>query len=282
MYGPIRRKRKRPWRKLNKIQEKGVAEIKIASNKQKILTTEENSNSYEIKPIRVRQNKIAQPKASRIGILPEHPFRMYVVGASGSGKSNLVLNLLSRRDLYCGYFDNIIVISPTALNVDTSYEVLNLDPENFFQPTIEVLEQLKQLQEKRIEEAKGVKNNVKKMLIIFDDIVSHKKFCNSPIFLQYAVMSRHWNISLMILSQAYHRIPKSVRLQMSSLIFFKGSNKELDALTDDFVAPGMSHKTFKNIVSNTTNKRFNFFYVDIHRPIGHGRYRKNLNHEIIK
>lgn len=266
------RRRKRPWN--NK---------KIKKNKKKTSVKIENSeNDFEIRPIVTKNNNVKQPDAAKKGVLPEHPFRMYIIGASGSGKSNLVLNLLSRSTMYQGYFDNLIVISPTAMNIDTSYEVLNLSDENFFKPEIKVLESIKDLQEKRIEEAKGDKSKVKKMLIIFDDIVSHKKFCNSPIFLQFAVMSRHWGVSLMILSQAYHRIPKSIRLQMSSIIFFKGSNKELEVLTEDFNAPGLSAKEFKNIVSEATNTRYNFFYVDINRAIGSGRYRQNLTKEIIQ
>lgn len=279
-----KRKKHRPW---NRKKKRKFKEAKDDNDDNDDYDTTDNADhcentSYEIKSITRKVKKIKQPKASEKGILPEHPFRMYIVGASGSGKSNLVLNLLSLKKFYSGYFDNIVVISPTALSVDTSYQVLNLSSDNFFKPSVDVLESLRDLQEKRIEEAKGNKNKVKKMLIIFDDIVSHKSFCNSPIFLQFAVMSRHWNVSIMVLSQAYHRIPKSVRLQMSSLIFFKGSNKELDVLTEDFNAPGLSSKQFKNIVANSTKKRYDFFFIDIHRPIGEGRYRKNLTEEVIK
>ena len=89
-------------------------------------------------------------------------------------------------------------------------------------------------------------------------------------------MSRHWNISMIVLSQAYHRIAKSIRLQMSSIIYFKGSNKELEVLTEDFGAPGTSKKEFMKIIQDSTNQRYSFFFIDLHRPIEKGRYRQNL------
>lgn len=270
--------RKRPWQSTkNKKNKTCGKKTKLFSK----LDAESKNIDYSIKNIYSKGNKTNQVVAANDGVIPRHPFRMYIVGSSGSGKSNLVLNLLTRPTFYKDYFENIVVISPTALNIDTSYEVMQLPEENFFQPEEEVLERIKVLQEERIDKAGGDKRKVPKMLIIFDDIVSHKSFCNSPIFLQFAVMSRHWNISLMILSQAYHRIPKSVRLQMSSVVYFKGSNKELDVLADDFSAPGISMKKFKTIISKSTNKRFDFFFVDIHRPFNRGRYKQNFTNEIL-
>ena len=234
---------------------------------------------FDIKAIRVKQNKIKQPKASDAGILPEHPFRMYIIGASGSGKTNFMLNLMDNKHMYKNYFDSVLVISPTARELDASYQVLRLDDQNYFPPDPQVLHAIQEIQEKHISE-KG-KHKSPKVLVIIDDIVSYKTFLNSPIFLRFAVMSRHWNISLILMSQAYHRIPKSVRLQMSCIVYFKGSNKECDVLADDFGAPGLSKKEFIKRIDYATSDRYNFFFVDVHRAMGSGRYRKNLTEEII-
>ena len=68
--------------------------------------------------------KIKQCQLAQAGILPTHCFRSYIVGASGSGKTNLMLNLLTRPGFYLNYFDRIFVISPTALSLDQSYKTL--------------------------------------------------------------------------------------------------------------------------------------------------------------
>lgn len=231
--------------------------------------------TYEITKIDVNESSIPQCPAAMDGVLPEHPFRMYVVGASGSGKSNFVLNLLTKPHMYKDYFDDILVISPTAAHLDPNYRMLQLPKENFFDPDEEVLERIMEIQEDRVLELG--RSKAPKILLLLDDVISYKSFVNSPIVLKFAVMSRHWNISLMILSQAYHRIPKSVRMQMTSIVFFKGSNKELIVLAEDFSAPGMSHGNFIAGICYATHKRYNFFFVDLNRQIENGRYRKNLN-----
>jgi len=236
------------------------------------------SSSYEITKVNVHEEKIPQCDAAEAGILPKHPFRMYVVGASGSGKSNFILNLLTRENMYKDYFDCILVISPTAVQLDPNYEVLNLPDEHYFQPEEEVLERIMEVQQKEVED-KG-KEECDKLLIVLDDIISYKDFVKSPILLKFAVMSRHWNISMMVLSQAYHRIPKPIRLQMSSVVFFKGSNKELEVLSEDFGAPGMSSFRFMNGITYATMEKYNFFFIDLHTSIEDGRYRKNLTEHL--
>ena len=233
-----------------------------------------SSATFDITKIDVKKEKIPQPQAAKQGILPEHPFRMYVVGASGSGKSNFILNLLTRENMYKDYFDSIIVISPTAAHLDPNYKVLGLPETNFFAPDEKVLERVMEIQEKQVED--GGKTNSSKTLILLDDIISYKQFCNSSILLKFAVMSRHWNISMVVLSQAYHRIAKSIRLQMSCIIYFKGSNKELEVMTEDFGAPGTTKKQFMQLIQEATNERYSFFFIDLHRPIEKGRYRQNL------
>lgn len=235
-------------------------------------------NEYEIKKIVSVDQDLPQCKAARDKVLPAHPFRMYIVGASGSGKSNLVLNLLTRTNMYKDYFDDILVISPTAVHLDPNYRELDLPDENFFDPDTDVLERLMEIQEDNIE--KVGKLDSPKILLVLDDIISYKTFVNSPLLLKFAVMSRHWNISLMVLSQAYHRIPKSIRMQMTAIVFFKGSNKELEVLAEDFSAPGMSKHRFIEAICYATHKRYNFFFVDLHLPIDSGRYRKNLTEHL--
>lgn len=263
---PSKKKRKRP--------------IKEEKKEETDNAFKHNASPTNIINMNIKKANIKQPPCVQKGILPAHPFRMYVVGSSGSGKTNFLLNLLSRKCFYKNYFDSILVVSPTALNLDETYQSLKLPERNYFEPSEEVLETIMEIQEDRIEEYGKEKSP--KVLLILDDIVSYKQFCSSPILLKFAVMSRHWNISMVILSQAYHRIPKSVRLQMSSIVYFKGSNRELEVLADDFAAPGYSNSAFKNKIKKATNERYSFVFIDINKPVGAGRYKKGLSEPLIE
>lgn len=233
--------------------------------------------NYEIKKIDCKNIRHQQCRASEEKVIPAHPFRMYVVGSSGSGKTNLIINLLTQPNMYGDLFGtNIAVISPTARQLDKTYEMLDIPETQYFPCDEIVLERIFEITKLAKEEKKS-----KPLLIILDDIISYKKFCNSKALLKLLVMGRHYNISCMILSQAYHRIPKSLRLNFSSIVFFKGSNKEIAILSEDFCPAGFTNRQFSNLVSKITNKRFDFLFIDLNKSIEDGRYKHNLNEIIV-
>ena len=86
---------------------------------------------FTIKPIETDKSKIPLRACMKNGLLPRFPFSMMISGRSGSGKTNLLMNLLSRREFLQNYFHYIIVYSPTAGEYDDSYKSLGLPKENF-------------------------------------------------------------------------------------------------------------------------------------------------------
>ena len=59
------------------------------------------------------------------GVIPKHPFRAILSGSSGSGKTNLLIHLLTQKEFYKNYFNYIFIISPTAGKLDDSYNALS-------------------------------------------------------------------------------------------------------------------------------------------------------------
>lgn len=237
----------------------------------------------KIKPIQINKKSIAQCSYAQCGVLPKHPFRSYLIGASGSGKTNMLLNLLTREGFYKNYFDKIFVISPTACKLDESYQSLERDTKYqegkdllYFPCKKEVLQQILDIQEDT--------KKKDKVLVILDDIVSYGKFCRSNQLLQFAVMSRHFNVSMFILSQAFYLIPKPVRLNMSWIIYFKGSNKELTTIVEEYCPGGMDDKEFRRRVSKATEEPYSFLFIDLNTKL-HGRiprYRKCLTGNLME
>lgn len=235
------------------------------------------NETFAIREIKYDKPNIQQPKAAEIGVIPTVPFRMYACGASGSGKTNLILNLLTRPEMYGGYFgDNIIVISPTARSLDPSYQVLEIPEHNFFPCSEEVLDRVFEV----AKEAKKTKK-MKPCLIILDDIISYKKFTNSKALLKLLVMGRHYNLSCMVLSQAYHRIPKSVRLNFSCIMFFKGAMKEVETISEEYCPAGYTKRQFMRLINDITKEKYSFLFVDLNRSIEDGRYRAGLTRKIV-
>jgi len=236
----------------------------------------------KIKEIKLGNKKVRQCQLAEIGILPKHPFRCYIVGASGSGKTNLLLNLLTRDGYYKNYFDRIFVISPTALSLDQSYQELEKKTKYkngkdlfYFGCDEKVLKSILEVQEDEKKKAKS--------LVVLDDIVSYGKFCRSNELLQFAVMSRHYNISMFVLSQAFHLIPKSIRLNMSAVCYFKGSSVETETLVEQYCPSGYTKKQFQKIVEKATEEPYSFLFINLNIPL-YGktpRYRRNLTEDLL-
>ena len=70
--------RKRPWQSTkNKTRDK---KTKLFSKS----VGESKNNDYSIKNIYSKGSKTNQVVAANDGVIPRHPFRMYIVGSSGS------------------------------------------------------------------------------------------------------------------------------------------------------------------------------------------------------
>lgn len=224
------------------------------------------------------KNKIKQCKLAEMGVIPKHPHRSYLVGCSGSGKTNLLLNLLTRDGFYKDWYDLVIVISPTAMGLDESYKAIERKTKYkngknllFFGCQEEVLKTILDMQEET--------KSKKKVLVILDDFISYKKFTNSPTLLQFAIMSRHFNISMMLLSQCYYLVPKSIRLNMSAIYYFKGNAQETDAIAEIYCPGGYTKRNFIQLIEKATDAPYSFVHFNMQIPL-HGkipRYRAGLS-----
>ena len=88
-------------------------------------------SKYDIVPIETDKNNIPQKAASKKNIMPKFPFSCVISGRSGSGKTQLLLNMLTRDDLLGNYFHKILIFSPTAGELDDTYNSLKIPKENF-------------------------------------------------------------------------------------------------------------------------------------------------------
>ena len=108
------------------------------------------------------------------------------------------------------------------------------------------------------------KKRKRKILIIFDDMISHvmsdKKA--QQILKDLFIRCRKLNISLCFLTQSYFSVPKDVRLNCTHYILFKLNNRrELQNIAIDHSAD-IDDKDFLKIYRVCTNEPFNFLTID--------------------
>ena len=219
-------------------------------------------------------------------VIGKHPCRCILNGPSGSGKSNLLTNLMCRPEFYGSskeqkvknYFDMVFIFSPTS-ELDDLVKYLNVPPHRVFDTyTGDTLGNIIETQ-KEIIKRKSLKDSPK-IAIIMDDIQSDKKFLNSPSFKTAFISSRQYNISVFLCSQSWTLTPRFSRIQCTNLFFFASSQSEHKLLVDEWCPPKLTKNEFQELVDYATGDDYSFLHINRNEPFK-TRYRKNLD-EVLK
>ena len=235
----------------------------------------EPENPLQIKPFETSKSTIKHNTNQASLIIPKHPFSCILNGRSGSGKSQLMTNLMARDQFYKDYFDIVFLVSPTAGVMDDLCQHLDLPEKriiNILDPA--TITKIMKVQEDLINKS-GIAN-APKLLIIYDDCQSDAKFLRSKPVVQSFIAGRHYNLSVFLCSQSWTRTERVCRLQCSNVMFFPGTESEIDLLVSEFCPPNTSKSQFRRLVKHATSENFNFLHINLKaRP--DQRFRKNLD-----
>jgi hypothetical protein len=222
--------------------------------------------NYKIEAVETAKSKIPLKACMKKGILPRFPFSMMISGRSGSGKTNLLVNLLTRKEFLKHFFHYVCIYSPTAGEYDDSYKSLNLPPENFRNDFSE--QDLEDLIESRKEliKKKGIEYVAKncRVLIILDDVIANRDFLNSPQALKMFALLRHYLVSVIVLMQTYNKLPKALRNNANAIMIFPSNRSEVEVLMDELTPPNLSKKQFQKVIEDATDERYSFLYINNH------------------
>ena len=221
--------------------------------------------SLKIEPYETEKSKIKLSQNMMNNVIPKPPCAMYLVGQTGAGKTQLLLNLLKKDQFYKDYFDDTYLISATAKEGDDLYaQHLKINKKHIFDPETEGLDALDEI-------VKSQKKNIKKhgiakspkVLILFDDVAHASKLLNSKLYMKLHIMCRHWNITIITLSQNYVSIPPKNRKQMKGIFLFNGATgTEIQRLSEEHSPAGMSAKNFEIIINHCIKKEHNFIFIN--------------------
>ena len=147
--------------------------------------------------------------------IPHHPYRILIIGGSGSGKTNLSLNLIENQpDIDKIYFYAKDPYESKYQYLINKREGVGLnhfnDPKAFIEYSNDMLDVYK-----NIDDYNPDKEN--KILIVFNDMIAdmiHDKKLNS-IVTELFIRGRKLNISLTFITQSYFKVPKNVSFRKS-------------------------------------------------------------------
>ena len=209
--------------------------------------------------------------------IPDHPYKILIIGSSGSGKTNLLLDLIENQpdiDKICLYAkDPYESKYQYLLNKRGGVGINHFnDPKAFIEYSNDIHDVYK-----NIDEYNPDKEN--KILIVFYDMIAdmiHNKKSNS-IVVRLFIRGRKLNISLVFITQSYFKLPKDVRLNANHFFIVKIPNKrELQQIAINH-SSDINTRDFSNIYRKCTAEPYSFLLIDTmlgsNNPLS---FRKNL------
>jgi hypothetical protein len=188
------------------------------------------------------------------------PFRMLIIGGSGAGKTQTLMNILHN---FGDTFQNLFVITKNRDEPLYNY----LADKTAKGGGVEILE--------------GIQNapdldkldKEEQTLIVMDDLVLER---NQHQLEQYFIRARKLNCSLIYISQSYYAVPKMIRQNLTYLVI-----KRLNTLGDLFrimreYSLGVEKNELKKIYDASTTNKQDFLLVDLEEA-PEDRFRKNFN-----
>ena len=208
---------------------------------------------------------------------PDHPYRILIIGGSGSGKTNALLNLINNQPdidkIYLYAKDPYEDKYQFLINKRESTGLKHFnDPKAFIEYSNDMHDVYKNVNDYDLD-----KKN--KILIVFDDTIAgmiHIKKLNS-ILAELLIRGRKLIFSLGFVTQSFFKMPKDVRLNTNHFFIAKVTNKsELQQIAINY-SSDISAKDFINIYRKFTVEAYLAFVNDTtlasDNPL---RFRKNL------
>tara|TARA_R100000541_G_C1881532_1_gene82368 strand:- start:317 stop:1066 length:750 start_codon:yes stop_codon:yes gene_type:complete len=203
------------------------------------------------------------------------PLKLAVIGASQrSGKTNWIINALGKDNMYSKDFkpENIYIFSPSLKSNKwvRFIKAKEIPEENLFNTLDhQVLDVLYDDVRQEYNQAVADNETPPNKIIVFDDLGfggSLKQRRSQGSIVDKIVMNgRHYNLSSAFLIQSYKQLSPDVRGNISGLIVFNLSTRELEQIVHEhnYLESG---RQFMKLFRKTTKKKHSYFVINYSNP----------------
>ena len=207
----------------------------------------------------VNENKTEHKK--KWPYLPDHPYRILIIGGSGSGKPNVLLNLIENQPdidkIYLYAKDPYEAKYQYLINKRQGVGINHFNDPKAFEYSDDMSGVYKSINYYN-------RNKENKILIVFDNMIAgitkNKKL--DSIVTELFARGRKIIISLVFITQSYFKVPKDVRLNTTHFFIAKIPNKrELRQIAINH-SSDISTKDFGNIYRECTAEPYSFLVND--------------------
>ena len=198
--------------------------------------------------------------------IPDHPYRILIVGGSGSGKTNALLNLINNQQ----GIDKIYLYVKDPYEAKHQYFINKREKvgSDNFKDLRAFIEYSNDMQDVYNAIENYNPNKKRKILIVFDDMIAdminNKKL--NPVVTELFIRGRKLNISIAFITQSYNKVPKDVRLNSTHFFIMKIPNRrELQQIALNH-SSDIDFKDFMKIYKKCTTEPYSFLVNDTALP----------------
>lgn len=242
------------------------------------------------KPEVLRAKDVCDSFVVKKNLLPDVPFRMLIIGRSGSGKSSILSCAVALPSWYGNDFegDNIYIFtgSPGDDKMERLIEFKEIPSGNVFYDWNDaevsiIYDNMVEEWNEAVKEGKRPKNT----LFIIDDLSFTNKFrsenAKNSMMNKLYQNARKFNGSIIVTAQKYSSISTPVRENANCLITFSSTNKQMALMESDFnYLPNA--RDFEKVFREATNEKHGFLFVNVDAPIDKRYLNNNFESLLIK
>lgn len=245
---------------------------------------EVHNKNLDVKKVKMKcdgilcDNKGKQPPYP---LLNKSGFCIWINGASGSGKTNLLMNIICKKNQnqnktsYRGCFDDVIFVSPSAHTLPKNNELSKLDDSKKFTTlNSEVFDKIEELNDDYQDSDED-----KHMLLVLDDVAMYLRK-NKKLEKKIGNLlknRRHYNLSCILITQRLKDAGPDIRSNVNMFITFYPSNmmELLEIIKENFLLP---KNEAINLLEFVFKDRYDFLVIDKSKRKGNQNiYFRNWN-----
>jgi len=194
-------------------------------------------------------------------VLPMGSRIFAITGPKGSGKSSIVLSLLmSKKSPFKRYFDNILLVSPTA-KYDDKMKPLQEEVESEGKYWDTLNEQTAEEMIELLHELNAGKKKPQNLIILDDCTQSFPTGKKPSKITSLFTNSRHLKASIWVITHKYTSMPPVFRNQLDGLFIFRTNSKvEIEGFKRDL---NCDEAEFEKNLKEATDEPHSFLFVNL-------------------
>jgi hypothetical protein len=201
-------------------------------------------------------------------MIPKPRFCILNVGPTKSGKSNVIMHLLTDELLtkdedenIKSVFEVIVLMTQSAQNDPLFMHTLNKPEYKFIKDVVFLTDQF---DVDLLEHVLQLPNNGKHRMILIDDFGNDKRMLSDKTVQKLFMMGRHNNTSVCLNVQDYYSCPPALKSNCSHMIIFNLNKRDREIqLYGDLASQNINSDDVRDMYLDGTKDKFQFLMVDM-------------------